>query len=207
ERRHEIPELGDLGTDQQVADEQRMPGVFAEDAGLEAMPWVGTRIEILAEQLLALGVRQEILMQAIEMLRLDRAVVVPPHIALGERILDDELVLWRAPGMRAGFRGERSAIGKRGLARGDRMLVEEWRGQVPMQGFEALETELVCAEGGVAWTDFPHGRTLRLAPAGNCTGAPVAPSIEARTASFPHLPPLAGVTRQHRPVSTNQRLL
>ena len=60
-------QIGDEGrdvlrrrTDQQVADEQRVPGVFGEDARLDAEGRVGAAVEILGEQRLALGVGEEV---------------------------------------------------------------------------------------------------------------------------------------------------
>ena len=50
---HEAGELGALGTDQQLADEQRMPGQFGEDAGLDLVFRIGAAVEILREQFLA----------------------------------------------------------------------------------------------------------------------------------------------------------
>ena len=74
ERRHvDDGELGDefgeivaLGPDQQLADEQRMPGVFGEDAGLDPVFRIGAAVEILREQLLAFGVRLKIGQQIVE---------------------------------------------------------------------------------------------------------------------------------------------
>ena len=62
----EIRELGALGTDQQLADEQRMPGELGEDARLYPVFRIGAAIEILREQLLAARMRDEIVVQQLE---------------------------------------------------------------------------------------------------------------------------------------------
>ena len=46
---NEAGELRALGPDQQLPDEQRVPGVFGEDAGLDAVFRVGAAVEILRE--------------------------------------------------------------------------------------------------------------------------------------------------------------
>ena len=94
-----------------------MPGELGEDAGLDAMGRVGAAIEILREELLALGMLQEIAEQRLEMLRRHRAVVLPPDGAVGRGIADDELVLGRAAGMAAGIGDERAARGRARIRR------------------------------------------------------------------------------------------
>ena len=81
-------QIGDEGgeilgrrTDQEIADEERMPGVFGEDARAQAQRRVGAGVEILGEQRLALGVGDEIGEQRVEMLDRHRVVVVPPDDA------------------------------------------------------------------------------------------------------------------------------
>ena len=54
---HELGEVDALGTDQQLANEQRVPGVFGEDAGLDAVFRIGAAVQILREQFLAFAVR------------------------------------------------------------------------------------------------------------------------------------------------------
>ena len=67
--------------DQQIADEQRVPGVFGEHARLDAQRRVGAAIEILREQRLAARVVEEVLEQRVEMLDRHRIVVFPPDDA------------------------------------------------------------------------------------------------------------------------------
>ena len=60
EVRHEAGELGGRRPAQQVADEQRVPGVLDEDARVEPVRRVGAGVEVLHEQLARLGVRREV---------------------------------------------------------------------------------------------------------------------------------------------------
>ena len=61
------------------------------------MPLVGTGVQILHEQRLAGGGLDEVLEERVEVLRRHRLGVVPPDIAIGEGVADNELVLDGAP--------------------------------------------------------------------------------------------------------------
>ncbi len=205
----EIPELGGFRANQQIADEQRVPGVFREHPGLEPVAGIGAGIEILREQLLAFGMGEEIPMQLMELLRRDRTVVVPPHGPFGHRVLDDELVLRRAAGVDAGVRDERSPVGEVGLAGRDRMLVEARRRDVPMHGLQAFQAEFVGAVRAVPHTAFLHGRPSDCAPVRRSTGASLFPPQH--RGSFGPIPTAVAECRRiaatHRPLSTNIRPL
>ena len=67
------------GRIKQLADEQRVPGIFGEDAGLDAVFRIGAAVEVLREQFLAFGVREKIGQQIVEILFDYFAVAVPPH--------------------------------------------------------------------------------------------------------------------------------
>jgi hypothetical protein len=86
-----------------------MPGELSEDAGLDPVLRIGTPDEILREQLLAARMRDEVLIEKLELLGRDGLVVVPPHGVLGHCIADRELVLRRAAGIHAGIGAERAA--------------------------------------------------------------------------------------------------
>ena len=60
--------------------------------------------------------------------------VAPPDAALAAGLADDELVLRGAAGVDAGRDDERAALGDLGVARGDRVLVEGRRREVPPHG-------------------------------------------------------------------------
>src|SRR4029077_14843021 len=57
---HKARQLLRWRTDQDMADEQRMPGVFGEDARAYAQLRIGAAVEILSEQRLAFGVGNEV---------------------------------------------------------------------------------------------------------------------------------------------------
>ena len=99
-----------FGADQQLTDEQRMPGELGEDAGLDAVLRIGAAIEVLCEKGFALGVGDEIVEQIVELFFALFAVAVPPHGVLGGRIDDRMFVLGRAAGVMAGFGAERAAL-------------------------------------------------------------------------------------------------
>ena len=97
-------------THQEIADEQRMPGVFGEDARLDAEGRVGAAVKILGEQRLAFGMGEKVGEQDVEMLGRHRGVVVPPHDRVGVCVADDELVLRAAAGVDAGVGDERPVL-------------------------------------------------------------------------------------------------
>ena len=69
-----------VGPDQQVADEQRMPGEFGDDARRQLLAFVGAADEVLNEQILVRRMGAEVGQQGLEMRRSHRRVVVPPHM-------------------------------------------------------------------------------------------------------------------------------
>ena len=153
---HELDEFGALGADQELMDEQRMPGQFSKDAGLDLVFRIGAAVEILREQFLALAVRDEVGEQRVEVLSAHLAIAVPPHRIPGEVVDDRILVLRRAAGVMAGLGTERAARDDRAFARCDGMLVESRFGQIPVNGGELFETEFVGAIGAVPHTRFLH---------------------------------------------------
>ena len=152
----EVLQFGRHRTDQELTDEQRMPGQFGENPGFYPVFRVGAAVEVLREQRLAARMRDEVVIEQLEVCRADLAVTVPPHRVLGQRIDDRVLVLGRAAGVDAGFRAQRAALDDRGLARRDGMLVKRGRGQIPMHRAQIFETEFIGAEGAVPQTRFLH---------------------------------------------------
>ena len=165
----EARKLGALGADQQLTDEQRMPGKLGEDAGFYPVFRIGAAIEILREQLLAARMRDEIVVEQLEVGLGDLAIAVPPDGVLGQRVDDGVLVLGRATGMHAGLRADRAALDQRRLPCCDGMLVERRRGQIPMHRAQPLEAEFIGAVGAVPQTRFLHESPSTTHPAG--TGA------------------------------------
>ncbi len=153
---NEARELGAIGPDQQLADEQRVPGKLAIDARLDPIGRIGAAIEILREQLLAARMRDEVVEQQLELLLRELVVAAPPNGIFGERVDDDEFVLRAAPGMHAGVGGQRPAGGELRFTARDGVFVERGLGQIPMNGGEIFEAEFVRAIGAISGTRLLH---------------------------------------------------
>ena len=158
EIRHVGGQILALGTDQQRADEQRMPGKLGEYARLDTVFWVRAAIEVLRKQLLAARVLEEILQQHVELLRRELAVLVPPDGALGLLVADHELVLGRAAGMNAGLGAEGAAFDHMALVRGERVFVKPLGGKIPMDRGEVREAEFLRPVRAVPQARFFHAR-------------------------------------------------
>ena len=133
---HEIPERRGLGADQQRADEQRVPGEFGEDPGLDLEARIGAAIEILREQRHAFGMLEEVGVQRGELIRGDRLVAGPPHVLVGGGVANRELVLRAAAGELAGVRAQRAVGRQHRLARGERVLIKLRRTEIPVHRLE-----------------------------------------------------------------------
>src|SRR4029077_5748546 len=73
-----------------------------------------------------LEVRRDLVAQRVEALRCERLVdLAPPDALLRALLLDEELILRRAPGERARVDRERAALGELAVAAGERMRVEQ----------------------------------------------------------------------------------
>jgi len=165
------------GANQELADEQRMPGQLGIDPRLDPKLRMGAAVEVLSIEHLAARVRKEILVQQLELLGRDLAIALPPDGLFGQRIANRVLVLGRAPGMHAGLGAQRSCLHDRRFAIPDRVLIERRLREVPVNAGQLLKAELVSAMGAVAQTCFLHdpprwhparsGRhSLRVIPAG-----------------------------------------
>ena len=119
-----LAEFDRLGADQQRADEQRVPGEFGKDAGLDPEGRIGAAIEVLRVQRLAFGVLEEIRIERLELLRGDRLVAGPPHLLVGGGVTHRELVLRAAAGELAGVGAKRAVGRQHRLARRERVLIE-----------------------------------------------------------------------------------
>ena len=156
--RHVGGELAHVRTDQEVADEERVPGIFREDARPHPVGRIGAAVEVLREQLHAFGMLDEILKDDVELLRRQRTVVVPPDLVLGRGVADRVLVLRRAAGMDARVGVDGAALDELRLAARDRVLVEAGSAEVPMHALEVAEAERVSAVRAVEDAEVLHGR-------------------------------------------------
>ena len=162
----EACEVARLRADQEIADEQRVPGEFGEDARLDARRGIGDGVEVLREELAAPGVGDEVGEQAIELVRRYCAVVIPPDRLIGQVVANDELVLRAAPGMHAGLGHQRALGGDLGFEALERLPVELRRLEVPMDGLEVFETQAVGSISRVVASRLVHLEILRRALAG-----------------------------------------
>src|SRR4029077_3374017 len=105
---------------------------------------------------LAFGVLEEVLIERLELLRGDRLVAGPPHVLVGDRIANGELVLRAAAGEHTGVGAQRAIGGQRGLIGTQRVRIELWRAEIPVHACEFFETEFVGAEGTVMHTRLLH---------------------------------------------------
>ncbi len=159
--RHEAGELLQLRTDQQLADEQRMPGIFGEDAHLDAIGGVGAAVEVLREQRLAFDVLDEVAEQNVEVLLRHLAIAVPPHRILRQVVDDGMLVLGRAAGVVSGEGRQRAAGDDRSFAVADGVFVERRFGEIPIHAGKAFEAEFIGAKCGIPHTSLLHARPPR----------------------------------------------
>ncbi len=116
--------LAALGCDQEMLDEQGMPGIFADDAGLQFMAGISTGNQILDEEVAVSGVDEEILLEGLEMGPGHGAVVVPPDGVFGGGVAHDEFVLGAAAGVAAGGDYQAAAFGHLGFAPHDGEFVK-----------------------------------------------------------------------------------
>jgi hypothetical protein len=117
-------QLRPVGADQQVADEQRVPGKFGNNAHRQRVGRVSAAAQVLHEKVLVLGVGDKVGIERLELCRRYRLVVVPPHLVFGIGVAHDELVLGRTAGVLAGI-GDECAIGcQLGFAGAKRQFVK-----------------------------------------------------------------------------------
>ena len=165
EIRHIAGKLAPLRADQQRADEQRVPRQLGEHARLDAVFRIGAAIKVLAEELLALGVLEEIVEQDVELLRRQLAVLLPPDRLLGRLVANDVLVLRRAAGVDTGLGAECAALDDVALVPANRVLIELLGRQIPMDAGQILQAELVRAMGAIPKTRLFHARPPPTHPA------------------------------------------
>ena len=125
----EARQLARFGPHQQGADEEIVPGELVDHADPDAVLGLRAAVEVGDVELVLVGERQqEIVVQAVERVRVHRLVaVVPPDHVLGQRVLDGELVLGAAAGVLAGADDQRPVLGEQALAAADRMLDQRRR--------------------------------------------------------------------------------
>src|SRR5262249_28612800 len=96
-------------TNEQLANEQRVPGILGEYAGLDPVLGICAAIEILREKFLAFRVFEEVGKKIVEVLLRHLAIAIPPDGVFGQRVNDGVLVLRTAAGVVACLRAKRAA--------------------------------------------------------------------------------------------------
>ena len=128
---HEAGELGRVGPDQQVADEQRVPGKFGDDAGRQAVVCDRRRRPDPARTgPCRRHARRKSASSASKCAGDIGLLLSHQTVAVGVAVADDELVLGRAAGVLAGLGDKRAMRGEPGLAAADRLLVKRGRAKI-----------------------------------------------------------------------------
>ena len=135
EFRFEIRALRVIRRDEHVAREQAVPGLLGHHPDRQAVLRIGAGIDVLDEQLAVLQIGGHPLVGGIEMGFRDPVVDRPPP-DIGRRggLVDDELVLRRAPGVLPGLGDEAAAGRQHALAPSQPVLVERRHCRVPVHG-------------------------------------------------------------------------
>jgi hypothetical protein len=123
-------QLGRQGADEHVAHEERVPRIGRDEPHREPVGRIGAAEEILHVHLARVEVPPHVVMQPIEGRRVQPRILLPPDPVRRAGLLDHELVLGGAAGVRCGDGGEGAAIGELSFAPANRVLDEGWRGQV-----------------------------------------------------------------------------
>ena len=127
----ESHQLVGVRTDEQVAREKAVPGELGDHADAEPVPRVGAGHDVLRVHLMGPGVVLHPRQKRLEARGRDRLVArMPPDGVSTRRLLDEELVLGRAPGVLAGLGRQRSGGDDGRLVAPDGVLVEGGRAEV-----------------------------------------------------------------------------
>ena len=158
--RHEGGQLFRLRADQQVADKQRVPGKLGIDTHGKTIGCLGAAVEILREQILTLGMIEEVAQQNVELLRRHLCVVVPPDLIFGRSITDNELVLRRTARVGAGVSHQSPAGRQPRLTALQRVFVKRRFVLVPINRTEPRQADCFKAAGRVPDTCLFHDRAV-----------------------------------------------
>ena len=154
--RQEALERTMIRADQQIADEQRVPGKLGHDPGRQCIVAIGAADQILDEEVHACGMGQHVLAQQVEMAGGHRLVVVPPDLTFRHLVADHEFVLRGPSGMLSGIGTQRSICGQHSLAATDRFFVQLVRGQVIVDASSISQTDFGDPVVGIEQADLLH---------------------------------------------------
>ena len=124
-------ELIGRGADEELVDEQGVPGVLGDDADGQTVGRIGAAEEILHEEFAGAQIREDALEERVEFLSGDGLVdAAPVDLGVGEFVVHNELVFGAAAGARSGG-GDKCAVrGELGLAAAQRGFHELGNGLV-----------------------------------------------------------------------------
>ena len=146
---------------EEVPREERVPRAFGHEADRKLLARVGPAAEVLDPELAGGEMRADAVEQGVETCRIERLVDLAPGDApLGGRVLDDELVLGGAAGIRRGVDDQRTAGTDPSGPAPDRLLVERGCETVPMDRGSLVEAEGLEGVGG-------GGRARHVLPFGS----------------------------------------
>jgi hypothetical protein len=135
ELRLELRKFGVGRDDEEVPDEQVLPGQFMNEADRQAVLLIGAGVQVLHEQFLRLEVIDDVAAQDVVVCGLNRLVdLTPPHVGIAARLLHDELVVGRAAGVSAGAADQRALNGQLPFLTTDGVLVQRRGRQIEMDG-------------------------------------------------------------------------
>lgn len=146
-----------LGTNQQIADEERVPGEFGHYPRWQGVIRVGAADQVLNEKIAAFRMGQHVLMQHGEMFRRHRLVVVPPDLAVGIAVADDELVLGRTAGVLTGQRTKCTICCQLRLAATDRLFIKSRFQEVVANAGSLPQADFRDPRSRVPHAEFLHG--------------------------------------------------
>jgi hypothetical protein len=148
------PLAGIVDLAEQVAREERLPGVLGDHAERELVALVRAGVAILDEDVLVLEIGREPPVEEVELLRIEGPVLRSPPDPIGARgILDDEPVLRAPPGVRSRPDHDRAQVRDPPLAALDDLLVEVRGARVPVDPGDVVETDLIQAVARLASDD------------------------------------------------------
>jgi len=150
ELRLEAGQLRRRRDDEQVSDEQIVPGHFLDETHREAICGVGAGVEVLDEEFLLPEVRDQVGAERVVLRGLERLVdLAPPDVSGAGRLVDDELVVRRPAGVGAGAADEGTVGGDHPFTTPDGVLVENCCRKVRVDGLAGPNPKRVQSRIGL----------------------------------------------------------
>ena len=153
-----------IGTNQKLMDEQRVPGIFGDDAHADAVGGIGAAEQILGEKFVAFRDTPSCRHRARRNGPASSPCCCPtrPWVRSGHR-LHHEFVAGRAAGVLASKHDQGAVLGDMAFAPADRFLVKRGRVEIPMNGFQIAKARRFQTMGrhSVVNSKYPLCRLYR----------------------------------------------